>query len=64
MPYKVGADVVIDDTKKFYGDGSNLTNVAKNLIIGVRVGTAVTAPVGIGSITVYGRTSNTNVIIA
>jgi hypothetical protein len=64
MAVKISNVTVIDDARKFYGDGSNLTNVAKNLIVGVRVGTAVTTPLGIGSITVYGRTLNTNVITA
>lgn len=63
MAIKVSNVTVIDDSRKFYGDGSNLINVAKNLIVGVRVGTAVSSPIGIGSITVYGRSSNINVTI-
>jgi hypothetical protein len=61
MAIKINNDIVIDNDKKFYGDGYNLTNVAKNLIVGVRVGTAISTPIGIGSLTVFGRTLNTNV---
>lgn len=64
MAVKISNVTVIDNNRKFYGDGSNLTNVAKNLIVGVRVGTAISTPIGIGSITVYGRSLNTNVTIA
>ena len=78
MAVKISNFTVIDDAKKFYGDGSNLTNVAKYAIVGVRTSfidrsTAVNlysynqlivGPIGLGTVTVYGRTLNTNVIIA
>ena len=78
MAVKISNITVIDDARKFYGDGSNLTNVAKYAIVGVRTppftdrSTAVhlysnqliVGPVGLSTITVYGRTLNTNVITA
>ena len=60
MAIRINNDIVIGNDKKFYGDGSNLTNITKNLIVGVRVG-VVTVTASSGIITVFGRSSNTNV---
>lgn len=64
MAIRINREIVIDDNKKFYGDGSNLTNIAKNLIVGVRSGNAISTPLNLGSIIVYGRTSNYQIITA
>ena len=77
MAIKINNDIVIDNDKKFYGDGSNIINVSRHLIIGVRETTFVSrssavqlynsnqlivGPIGLAAtVTVFGRTLNTNV---